>query len=88
MFSVHAPAVQVCVAVHTWPQVPQLLVSVCSLTHALPQRVSPGPQIGVHVPPVHWFPAVQAWPQAPQLLLSVFSLTQAVPQRVVPGAVH
>jgi hypothetical protein len=47
---------------HTLPHAPQLLASVCSLTHAPPQQV---------------VPVVHALPHAPQLLSFVCSLTHA-----------
>ena len=46
-----APAVHVDPLGHAVPQAPQLLLSVCSLTHVVPQSVVPPPQ--EHVPHVH-----------------------------------
>ena len=45
----------------------QLLSSVCSLTHPLPQSRSPAPQFVAHWPPEQTLPVVQASPQVPQL---------------------
>jgi hypothetical protein len=47
------PAVQLVPAPHTVPQAPQLALSVCSFTHALPHWVSPAVQLSVQVPFAH-----------------------------------
>lgn len=67
--------------VHAWPQAPQLLLSFCSLTQALPQSVVGDVQ--VHCPlPLQVWPVGHVWPHAPQLLLSVDSSTQVLPHSV------
>jgi len=58
---------QIIPPVHTIPQPPQLLLSFCRFTHALPQACRPVPQLGWHVPPEHWRSAPHATPQVPQL---------------------
>jgi hypothetical protein len=60
---------------HTLPHAPQLLTSVCRLTHVASQRVSPVPQVARQVPPVHepaaFAPVVQAVPSARVVLEQV-----------------
>ena len=58
----------------TCPQAPQLLLSVCSLTHADPQRAVP---VGhTHEPLEQSCPRIQALPQEPQLFTSDAKLVQ------------
>jgi len=64
----HLPAVHVEVLVQATPQPPQFELSVCSLTHAFAQSVSPEPQLSWHCPVVHTWLVVQTVPQAPQSL--------------------
>jgi hypothetical protein len=78
------------------PQVPQLFVSVCSLTHAVPQSDGVGAeQPRLHTPPLHPadpVPAVgggQIFPQVPQLLVSVIVFVHSVLlQSVCPPVVQ
>ena len=67
------------------PQEPQLLSSVPSLTHTVPQRVVPAGHAFSHEPPVQAVPAGHTIPQEPQLFGSVFSLTHTPPHRVSPA---
>jgi hypothetical protein len=90
----HVPAVQVCVAVHARPHMPQLRSSVWrSAQTVMPIAVHDICPIGhtdvpvhVAVPPMTWqvWPMAHARPHEPQLLLSVLRLTQAEPQSVWP----
>jgi hypothetical protein len=73
---------------HAFPQVPQLLLSVCLLTHAPPHAVYPLLQAKVHA--LAWHAAcacdtlvAHAWPQALQLLASLVVSMQLEPQSVV-----
>lgn len=67
---------------HTLLQVPQLFVSVASLTHVLPQRVVGDVQVVAQCPmPLHVWPIEQTLPHAPQLSLSFCSLTHTPLQR-------
>jgi hypothetical protein len=81
----HAPLEQEPV-VHTFPQDPQLLLSVLRFTQTVPpllpvQDVIPFPQNGVmQVPPEQDCPEGQAFPQEPQFAGSVCRLTQEEPQ--------
>jgi len=79
------PATQVSDAGHTFPQEPQLLLSLFSSTQAVPHRVCPAPHAGTQAPALHVVPVAQTWPHEPQLLLSVWVLMQLVPQKLVPG---
>ncbi len=69
-------------------QAPQLLLSVCSLTHAPPHAAYPLLQEKVHALDLHAACAcdtfeLQAWPQALQLFASLVVSTQLEPQSVV-----
>jgi len=80
----HAPLTQLSMlAGHCFPQPPQLLESVCVLTHAPLHLVSPAEQ--VQFPPVHVPPAPHPLLHLPQLALSVCTSTQALPQAVSAG---
>jgi hypothetical protein len=62
---------------HTFPQLPQLLRSVCVMTHASPQSV-----VGAghsHLLALHVAPPVHARPQPPQLRSSSVRFTHAPP---------
>jgi hypothetical protein len=71
---VQVPARQAAPAGQTLPHAPQLALSVCSFTHALPHwvRLAPGVQNGAHAPCEQRAPpaavAPQTFPQAPQLV--------------------
>ena len=76
----HVPPEQTALPWQRVPHDPQLVLSVCVLTHVLPHCVSPAPQ--EHVPPLH-VPPVGHWcPQLPQLSASVCVSTQALLQLV------
>jgi hypothetical protein len=87
----HWPLLQVCPALQTLPHPLQLLPSVCSLTHALPQRLWPAlhataqalpSQLAVPCP---WVGPGQLVPQSdPQLFGSPLS-AHVVPQAWAPG---
>jgi hypothetical protein len=83
---VHWPASQLCPAAQAAPQPPQLLTSVCSLTHRPLQRLKPALQLTPHAPltqvGVALAGAVQTVPQAPQLCRSVCSFTHCPLQRL------
>ena len=80
----HTPLTQLSMfAGHCFPQPPQLLESVCVLTHAPLHLVSPDEQ--VQFPPVHVPPAPHPLLHLPQLALSVCTSTQALPQAVSGG---
>jgi hypothetical protein len=82
---VHAPPVQLAGAPHRLPQVPQLRMSVCGLTHA-PAQLVWGVQSRTHVPPrQNRFAPAQTEPHAPQFCGFVVRSTQVPPQRVVPA---
>jgi hypothetical protein len=79
---VHVPLEQTLPPVHTVPQPPQLLLSVCLLTQLLPQRARPVPQLAVQTPLTQaMLPPAGAVGQmlahVPQLLASFEVLTQA-----------
>jgi hypothetical protein len=63
--------------------VPQLLTSVCLLTHCVPQRsgVCP-PQVDVHTPFEHTWLVVHWMPQPPQCELLIFVSTHCPLQSV------
>jgi hypothetical protein len=83
---VHTPFVHVLPPAHTFPQEPQLLLSVLVSTHWLLQAVSPAPQTSAHTPFVHAVPAPHTFPQEPQLLLSELVFTHELPHFVSPPA--
>ena len=72
------------------PHAPQLLLSFWTLTHVLPQQLSPLEQAGAHtfwhVPVTQICPALHAAPQLPQLPASVCVLTQEPEHTVYPAA--
>jgi hypothetical protein len=76
----HVPPEHTALPLQRLPQEPQLLLSVCVLTQALPHCVSPAPQEQLpllHAPPVgHWCP------QLPQFTASVCRSTHALLQLV------
>lgn len=76
----HVPPEQTALLRQRLPQPPQLVLSVCVLTHVLPHCMSPAPQEQVpllQVPPLaHWCP------QLPQLSASVLVSTHALLQLV------
>lgn len=78
---VQRPLEQTLPAPQARPHAPQLALSVCLLTQALPHRERPALQLGAHCPPTHAVDppagAVQASPQPPQWLGSLEVLTQA-----------
>jgi hypothetical protein len=78
----HVPPEQTELPLHRVPQEPQLVLSVCVFTHALPHCVSPAPQ--EQLPPLHVAPVGHWWPQLPQLNASVCMLTHALLQLVKP----
>ena len=61
---------------HALPQLPQLLLSACSLTQVPLQFVSPLWHESAHLPAEQIWPARQLVVQTPQLLLSFCRLTQ------------
>ena len=65
----HAPERHGSPAAHTWPQVPQLLMSFNRSRHAELQAFIPVGQL--QTPFVQLAPVGHAWPQVPQLLTSV-----------------
>ena len=73
-----AAALQVEPDAHTVPHAPQLLLSVCALTHAPPHDTRPSPH--EHAPATHVRPAPHALPHAPQLARSVWRSRQTPPQ--------
>ncbi len=74
---------------HVWPQDPQLFLSVCSFTHALPQALYPLLHVKPHAPPEQVaLPLVTPAHRVPhpwQFCGSVCSLTQVPPQRLWPA---
>jgi hypothetical protein len=83
---VQAPPTQVAVAcasvvVQAFPHVPQFCVSVCVLTHELPQSVGvEPPQVDVHPEPEHTGVGPEhATPHAPQLPFCERLIPQPVP---------
>jgi len=64
--------------VHTVSQAPQLELSFCSSTQAVPHVTMPAPQL--HTPPTQGTALAQVVPQEPQLFGSLVSLTHAPPQ--------
>ena len=82
----HAPFVHVGwafgVVGHAWPQEPQLLLSVCVLMHAFPQKFGFALVGQAHAPDWHVSGPGHARPQAPQLLLSVCVLVHVAPHKV------
>jgi hypothetical protein len=76
----HLPLEHTALPLHRVPQEPQLLLSVCALTHALPHCVSPAPH--AHVPPLHAALVGHWCPQLPQLSASVCVSTHALLQLV------
>jgi hypothetical protein len=73
----HAPVLHSVPDEQAWLQVPQLLLSDCRSTHAVPQRVALGPHAAApHIPPEQVWPVPHALPQAPQLLGSVLRAVQ------------
>ena len=85
----HFPFVQVAVplgtGLQTLPQLPQLRVSLCGLTH-VPLQVSGLPAGQRHCAPEQLAPAgdAHALPHIPQLPLSLFVLTHLPEQQVCP----
>jgi hypothetical protein len=69
---------------HAVPHAPQLLLSVDSVTQALPQATSPGGQESTQVAAEQRYPDEQARPQAPQFAGSVRVLLQMPLQFVWP----
>lgn len=81
--SLQAPEQQAgVVPVQTWPQAPQLFLSLCSLTQVLLQQFWPegqSPDVPqVQAPLEHVSPEAHTWPQVPQFLGSVPVFTQAL----------
>ena len=67
----HAPAWHACPGPHVRPHMPQLVASVRTFTHLLPQRVKPCAALHWHWPLKQLlFTPPQALPQAPQLFTS------------------
>jgi len=64
--------------VHTVSQAPQLELSFCSSTQAVPHVTMPAAQL--HTPPTQGTALAQVVPQEPQLFGSLVSLTHAPPQ--------
>jgi hypothetical protein len=86
----HEPAWQVLPPVHALPHPPQFALSVCSLTHALPQAVWPALQVKVHAPLTHAGTPlvgadVHALPQVPQLVVVVPDVSQPSRSGGVPA---
>jgi hypothetical protein len=77
----HWPLLQVCPAVHTLPQAPQLFTSLCSLTHVPLQLVWPVGQ--THALPEHTPPLGQVTHAPPQLVWPD-AQTQLVPEHAPP----
>ena len=78
----HVPPEQTALPPQRLPQEPQLLLSVCVLTQALPHCVSPAPH--EQLPLLHVAPMAHWCPQLPQLSESVFVSTHALLQFVRP----
>jgi hypothetical protein len=77
------PPLQVYDALQTLPQVPQLLLSFCTSTQAVPpQSAHPVEHTSLHWPSVQVRSEGQALPQVPQLLGSVCRSKHTVPQSV------
>lgn len=68
----------------SWPQVPQLAVSVCLFTHRRPQ-VSGSATVHPQIPSVQLAPTKQDVLHAPQWRTSVWRSTQTLPQAVCPA---
>jgi hypothetical protein len=85
-----APPAQTSVAPQAWPQLPQLFLSLCVLTQALPQAVNPASQELPQAPfwqvAVPFAGAVQALPQAPQSAGSDLRSMHALPHLLKPAA--
>jgi hypothetical protein len=69
----------------TWPQAPQLAVSLLTSIQVPPQFAVPDEQ---HLPFEHDVPVGQTVGQVPQCCSSVLRLTQTPPQLVVPVRQH
>jgi hypothetical protein len=82
--SAHLPALQISPSLQSVPQAPQLVRSVCVLTHDWPHASVPPPQLLAHLPDEQTSPALQAAAQAPQLAPSVPRVTHALPHWVDP----
>jgi hypothetical protein len=65
---------------HTWPQAPQLEVSVLVSTHEVPHAVLL--QAAPQMPSWQTLPIAQVLPQAPQFCASVSVSTQSLPHLV------
>ena len=68
----------------SWPQAPQLVVSVCLFTHLRPQ-VSGSATVHPQIPPVQLAPAMQDVLHAPQWRAVLWRSTQTPPQEVCPA---
>ena len=71
------PLVQVAPTAHWMPQPPQLLGSLFSFTHVVPQATSGSGHDSTHFPTLQKKPSEQPKSQLPQLLRSVLRLVQA-----------
>ena len=80
---VHAPAMQVWVAVQTLPQAPQLFRSVATVAQVEPHRCCPVEQGAAHTPAAQRRLPAHARPHIPQLLLSERTSVQTGPQRTL-----
>jgi hypothetical protein len=82
----HVPPLQNgVVPLQTWPQVPQLFLSLDVSMHDVPHAVRPAPQLVPHDPPLHTVPVAQVRPQNPQLLPSLLRSSQTPLQLVSPA---
>jgi hypothetical protein len=81
---VHVPLVHVWPGLHTFPHLPQLLLSLAVRAHVVPQSVPPFVQ--AHVPDWHSWALGQTFPHLPQLPLSPWAFTQVDPQSDWPLA--
>jgi hypothetical protein len=66
------------------PQKPQLVLSFCRFTHALPHLARPCAQLTLHAPFEHTSPPMQRLPHEPQLRGSLLVSTHAIPHCISP----
>jgi hypothetical protein len=86
--SVQTPLTHDCPAAHFMPHMPQLLTSVCVLTHEPAQLVCPVVHVVVQAPAEQTCPAAHFMPHMPQLAASVWRLAHVPSQSVRPMATH
>jgi len=82
----HEPVLQDFPPEHVVPQVPQLELLVCRLTHAPVQLERPVAQLALHTPLLHTSTPTHACEQVPQLLgLEAVSMQMPLLQSVLPA---